>query len=313
MEKQETEVKVVHLSSDKCVLEFQRVGEFLHRESLRAFSSLKMQAATKAARRLSQVMGLGNGTTSAYISATWGREPEPFDEALIPDSHSIPEVGPLSPSTAFFPSSSSRTIGQRIFMFFGVDPNANENFFRDQGEVDRALSSEPKELVSRMKRKMTTFLAITSSSESPEGSITAAESSDAAEKIIDLPSFNRSGDRKRPKQGAVKPTSYSRKRGAAISSQHQVQLLSTLQRISITFFYFSGGPLRIRAYCGSWGTRADAAWTACGSWFLYNGVLKVLVVQEAWPHAEAEQKTYPTVSKIYSLMSIEEGPDMLDL
>ncbi|KAL2608951.1 hypothetical protein R1flu_027524 [Riccia fluitans] len=227
---------------------------FLHRESLRAFSSLKMQSATKAARRLSQVMGLGSGTTSAYISATWGAEPEHFDEELIPDSHSIPEVGPLSPSAAFFPSSRSRTIGQRISMFFGVDPDANENFFRDQGEVDRASSSEPKELVSRMKRKMTTFLAITSPCDSPEGSTTtAAESSDAAEKRVDLSSFNRSGDRKRPKQGAVKPTSSSRKRGAAISSQHQVQLLSTLQLISITFFAVSGGPYGFEPTVGAGG------------------------------------------------------------
>ncbi|KAL3676939.1 hypothetical protein R1sor_026887 [Riccia sorocarpa] len=211
------------------------------------FSCVRMRSATKAARRLSQVMGLGNESTSAYTSAVWGRDPEHYGEV---DSQSIPEEGP------HFPHPRSMTIGQRISVFFGVEPHArvSENFPRDQGEDEDRASASDTELVSRMKRKMTTFLAIRNPSDRSEGSTTTeAESSEAAERRIDLPSFYRSGDRRRPKQGAGKPTTTSRKWGAAISSQHQVQLLSTLQLISITFFAVSGGPYGFEPTVGAGG------------------------------------------------------------
>ncbi|KAG6550329.1 hypothetical protein Mapa_008292 [Marchantia paleacea] len=195
-------------------------------------------------RKLSQVMGLGNESTSAYTSASW--DPELYHDALSEDSPEGADA-PVSAGEEDVASAPPRmAMGKRISTFFGIDSGAREAAVDVQGEEKQLQSAtgSKEELVSRVKNKVSVFLAMTRPHDSAESSTPPPESSNAAHREIDLPTtFHRSSGRRqhpRPKQGPGKTTSTPWKRSAPIQSQHQVHMLSTLQLISITFFAVSG-------------------------------------------------------------------------
>ncbi|OAE30760.1 hypothetical protein AXG93_4876s1010 [Marchantia polymorpha subsp. ruderalis] len=207
-------------------------------------------------RRLSQVMGLSNESTAPYTSASW--DPELYHDALSDVSLEVADA-PVAGEEDVAAAPPRMAMGKRISTFFGIDSGAREADVDAEREEKQlpSTSGSKEELVSRVKNKVSVFLAMTRPHESAESSTPPPESSDAAQREIDLPTtFHRSSGRRqhpRLKQGPGKSSSTPWKRSAPIQSQHQVHMLSTLQLISITFFAVSGGPYGFEPTVGAGG------------------------------------------------------------
>lgn len=188
-------------------------------------------------------MGLSNESTAPYTSASW--DPELYHDALSDVSLEVADA-PVAGEEDVAAAPPRMAMGKRISTFFGIDSGAREADVDAEREEKQlpSTSGSKEELVSRVKNKVSVFLAMTRPHESAESSTPPPESSDAAPREIDLPTtFHRSSGRRqhpRLKQGPGKSSSTPWKRSAPIQSQHQVHMLSTLQLISITFFAVSG-------------------------------------------------------------------------